>query len=97
MPALATRHTGPGPERPREPSSLAGARELVSERLSGEFATVRTETVERCVEDVWACAAHLGLEVSAPAVERIAREHLRALAASAPLAGREGDILRTVR
>lgn len=43
------------------------------------------ETVDRCVDDVWACAAHLGVDVSVAVVERIAREHLIALATSAPL------------
>ncbi|MCW2878394.1 MAG: hypothetical protein JWQ95_2494 [Sphaerisporangium sp.] len=42
-------------------------------------------SVDRCVEDVWACVAHLGVDVTTDVVERIAREHLLALACSAPL------------
>ncbi|WP_250563144.1 hypothetical protein [Sphaerisporangium fuscum] len=90
MPALAMRFTGgtaePRPDGPREPRPrAAGGLELVSARLSDEFLTVPVEIVDRCVEDVRARAAHLGVEVSAAAVERLAREHLLALATSAPL------------
>ncbi|MFC4532039.1 hypothetical protein [Sphaerisporangium dianthi] len=45
------------------------------------------EVVDRCVEDVQACAAHLGVDVTTAVVERIAREHLLAVASSAPLVG----------
>ncbi|WP_405145787.1 hypothetical protein OG589_02590 [Sphaerisporangium sp. NBC_01403] len=95
MPALATRFTW-GTTEPRvsgphaAQSGAAGPRELVSARLSDEFLTVPIEIVERCVEDVWACAAHLGVDVTAPVVERIAREHLLALVSSAPLVSPPG-------
>ncbi|GII79861.1 hypothetical protein Sru01_48430 [Sphaerisporangium rufum] len=95
MPALAMRFTGGSAEsRPtgqHPPGQRAtGPGDLVGERLSGEFATVPAETVRRCVADVRACAVHLGVEPTAATVERIAREHLRALASSVPLAGAGG-------
>jgi hypothetical protein len=90
MPALATRFTGGtagsranGAFQAR--SRAAGPRDLVSERLREEFLTVPAETVDRCVEDVWACGAHLGVDVTSAVAERIAREHLLARASSAPL------------
>ncbi|MFC4589382.1 hypothetical protein [Sphaerisporangium corydalis] len=90
MPAVATRFTG-GTADPRTsgscgaPSRAAHAQEPVSARLSDEFLTVPVATVDRCVEDVRACAAHLGVDVSTAVVERIAREHLLARVNSAPL------------
>jgi hypothetical protein len=94
MPALATRFTGGTPQprvtAPLAQSRAAGPRELVSARLSDEFLTVPVETVDRCVEDVWVCAAHLGVDVTMTVVERIAREHLIALVSSAPLVDPSG-------
>ncbi|GAA3808603.1 hypothetical protein GCM10022226_30910 [Sphaerisporangium flaviroseum] len=94
MPALATRFTGGTAERgvtaPLAHTRAAGPRELVSARLSDEFLTLPIETVDRCVEDVWACAAHLGVDVTMTVVERIAREHLIALVNSAPLVDPSG-------
>jgi hypothetical protein len=88
MPALATRFTGgtaePRATGPREAQPrAAGPQELVSARLRDEFLTVPVETVDRCVEDVCACAAHLGVDPTTAVVERIAREHLLALVSSA--------------
>ncbi|RCG25091.1 hypothetical protein DQ384_32380 [Sphaerisporangium album] len=71
-------------------SRAAGPPGHVSERLSHEFVTVPAETVDRCVEDVWACAAHLGVDVTTAVVERIARERLLAVAGSAPLVAPRG-------
>ncbi|MEU9884620.1 hypothetical protein [Sphaerisporangium sp. NPDC051011] len=95
MPALATRQTGPAtesrPAGPREIRSRAsGPPGHVSERLSHEFVTIPAETVDRCVEDVWACAAHLGVDATPTVVERIARERLLAVAGSAPLIASRG-------
>jgi hypothetical protein len=59
-------------------------REPVSHRLASEFLTVPTDTVDRYVVDVLACAEHLGIDVTPDIVERIAREHLLALVNSAP-------------
>ncbi|MFC6079948.1 hypothetical protein [Sphaerisporangium aureirubrum] len=90
MPALALRLAGgttdarPAAAEPPEP---------VVARLSGEFLGVPVETIGRCVRDVSACAAHLGVDATTAVVERIARERLLALAWSAPLldAGRGDD------
>ncbi|MEU8269034.1 hypothetical protein AB0B89_17935 [Sphaerisporangium sp. NPDC049002] len=95
MPALATRFTWgtaePRVSEPREAQSrAAGPRDLVTARLSDEFLIVPIEIVERCVDDVWACAAHLGVDITAPVVERIAREHLLALSSSALLVAPPG-------
>jgi hypothetical protein len=56
----------------------------VSAVLAAEFPAVPRLTVERCVADVWACAEHLGVEVTPAIIERIAREHLLAMINSAP-------------
>jgi hypothetical protein len=97
MPALATRFTE-GTADPRGTGSQAAPREsrpstsedeaAVSARLQDEFLEVPVEIVDRCVEDVEACAAHLGVDVTTAAVERIAREHLLAVARSVPLTDR---------
>jgi hypothetical protein len=75
MPALATRITG---------GITATFRRPVISRLAAEFLTVPIATVDRCVADVWACTAHLGLDPTPDIVERVAREHLLALVNSAP-------------
>lgn len=59
-------------------------REPVSLRLAEEFLTVPVDTIDRCVADVCACADHLGIDLTADIVERIAREHLLAIVNSAP-------------
>ncbi|WP_214108817.1 hypothetical protein [Acrocarpospora catenulata] len=76
MPVLAT-HT----------VEVAGPRLIdpVVTVLAAEFRTVAEESVARCVADVWACAEHLGVEVTPAIIERIAREHLLALVNSAHL------------
>ncbi|MFC5750258.1 hypothetical protein [Actinomadura rugatobispora] len=63
-------------------------RRLLSGRLAAEFATVTPDTVERCVADVQACVAHLGLEPTPALVERMAREHLVGMVKSEPPSGR---------
>lgn len=56
----------------------------VTARLRAEFDTLPHCSVERCVTDTWHCARHLGFEATPRLVERVAREHLRALIQSAP-------------
>ncbi|GAA0364569.1 hypothetical protein GCM10009530_12860 [Microbispora corallina] len=80
MPVLAARISG-------GPSSEPGLRPLlegVIARLAAEFLTVPLTTVDRCVVDAWACAEHLGLDVTPEIAERVAREHLLGLVNSAP-------------
>lgn len=60
----------------------------ITRRLTAEFMVFSTDTVARCVSDAWNCAEHLGLEVTPPLVERIARERLTAVAKSEPPSGR---------
>ena len=74
MPVLAMRITG-GASMVREP---------VLAHLAAEFGSVPVHTINRCVDDVWACAEHLGIEVTPEIVSRIAREHLLAMINSAP-------------
>jgi hypothetical protein len=73
-------------------STVAGRqdeiRHMITQRLSIEFVVFSQDTVDRCVADVWACAEHLGLEVTPPLVERVAREHLTAMVKSEPPSGR---------
>ena len=59
-------------------------KEPVSHRLAEEFLTVPVDTIDRCVDDVCACAQHLGITATPENVERIAREHLLAIVNSAP-------------
>lgn len=63
-------------------------RHTITQRLNAEFLAFSPTTVDRCVSDAWACAEHLGLEVTPPLVERIAREHLTAMVKSEPPSGR---------
>ncbi|GLU48043.1 hypothetical protein [Nocardiopsis ansamitocini] len=56
----------------------------VTARLHTEFQVLPQRSVERCVADTWRCAEHLGFEATPALVERIAREHLRALIKSEP-------------
>ncbi|REE95491.1 hypothetical protein [Thermomonospora umbrina] len=72
-------------------------RELLSRRLETEFAVLSAESVRRCVADVLACMAHLGVEPAPAVVERMAREHLVGMVKSEPPSGRaslEGARLR---
>jgi hypothetical protein len=63
-------------------------RHTITLRLTDEFMVFSADTIARCVSDAWACAEHLGLEVTPPLVERIAREHLTAMVKSEPPSGR---------
>lgn len=56
----------------------------VTDRLLNEFQALSQRSVERCVSDTWRCAEHLGFKVTPGLVERVAREHLRALVKSEP-------------
>jgi hypothetical protein len=80
MPALALRFTGGTAGRVRDTE----VREPVSAHLAAEFLTMPVDTIERCVADVWACAAHLGVDATPAIVERVAREHLLAMVNSTP-------------
>lgn len=63
-------------------------RDALERRLCDEFATFPSDTVHRCVADVQACMAHLGLEATPATVERMAREHLTGMVKSRPPSGR---------
>ncbi|WP_433463061.1 hypothetical protein ACQPZP_31825 [Spirillospora sp. CA-142024] len=63
-------------------------RDELARRLCGEFATFPSDAVHRCVADVQACMAHLGLEATPARVERMAREHLTGILKSKPPSGR---------
>lgn len=56
----------------------------VTARLHTEFRVLPQRSVERCVTDTWRCAEQLGFKATPGLVERVAREHLRALVKSAP-------------
>jgi hypothetical protein len=77
MAALATRVAGDPPSQPR-------LHESITSRLGAEFLGVPGEVVDRCVADVWACAEHLGVDVTPALVERNARERLLARVNSSP-------------
>ncbi|TMR03035.1 hypothetical protein ETD83_11490 [Actinomadura soli] len=72
--------------------ALAGhrteTRDALTRRLCEEFATFHADMVRRCVADVQACMAHLGLEATPTSVERMAREHLTGILKSEPPSGR---------
>ena len=63
-------------------------RDELARRLCDEFATFPSDAVHRCVADVQACMAHLGLEATPAKVERMAREHLTGILKSEPPSGR---------
>lgn len=66
-------------------------RDKLAQRLCDEFASFPLEKVDRCVADVQACMAHLGLEATPARVERMAREHLTGILKSEPPSGRAAD------
>lgn len=51
----------------------------ISARLHDEYSALSHRRVERCVNDTWKCAEHLGIAVTPHLVERVAREHLEAM------------------
>ncbi|MCP9949447.1 MULTISPECIES: hypothetical protein [Actinomadura] len=63
-------------------------RDALARRLCDEFTTFPSEAVHRCVADVQACMAHLGLDATPARVERMAREHLTGILKSEPPSGR---------
>lgn len=63
-------------------------RHPIVRRLSREFAAVSPEVVERCVNDVWLRARHLGVTLTPRLVEVVAREHLVSMVKSEPPSGR---------
>lgn len=60
----------------------------VSGRLTSEFAALSPDVVDRCVTEVRACVAHLGIDPTPAVVERIAREHLVGMLKSEPPSGK---------
>lgn len=82
----AGHQTGHGPGH--GPGHQPEARQTITDRLTVEFVAFSPDTIARCVFDAWACAGHLGLEVTPPLVERFARERLIAMAKSEPPSGR---------
>ncbi|MBB6172768.1 hypothetical protein HNR23_002828 [Nocardiopsis mwathae] len=56
----------------------------VTARLHDEFSVLSHRCVERCVNDSWKCAEHLGYQVTPSLVEGLAREHLQAMINSQP-------------
>ncbi|GAA0990943.1 MULTISPECIES: three-helix bundle dimerization domain-containing protein [Nocardiopsis] len=56
----------------------------ISARLHDEFGGLSHRCVERRVRDTWQCFEHLGITVTPHLVERVAREHLRAMVNSVP-------------
>ncbi|HXA60787.1 MAG TPA: hypothetical protein VNW94_16625 [Streptosporangiaceae bacterium] len=67
------------------------AEEAIDRRLADEFSGISPATVERCVHDVRACVAHLGIDATPGLVERIAREHLVGMIKSEPPSGRSSQ------
>ena len=63
-------------------------RRSLSGRLAAEFASFPPAAVERCVADVQARPAHLGLDPTPALVERMAREQLVGMVKSEPPSGR---------
>jgi hypothetical protein len=63
-------------------------RDALARRLCDEFTTFPSDAVHRCVADVQACMAHLGLDATPARVERMAREHLTGILKSEPPSGR---------
>ncbi|TDB96696.1 hypothetical protein [Actinomadura sp. 7K534] len=63
-------------------------RDALTQRLSDEFTTFPRDAVHRCVADVQACMAHLGLDATPARVERMAREQLTGILKSEPPSGR---------
>ncbi|WP_344908308.1 hypothetical protein [Actinomadura meridiana] len=59
-------------------------RDALARRLCDEFSSFPSDTVRRCVTDVQARMAHLGLEATPTRVERMAREHLTGRLKSQP-------------
>ncbi|KUP96755.1 hypothetical protein [Thermobifida cellulosilytica] len=66
--------------RTGQPSAV----QQVTARLRSEFQILPQRSVERCVADVWRRAEHLGFRATPRLVERVAREHLRAMVNSTP-------------
>lgn len=56
----------------------------VAARLRTEFSALPRRSVERCVNDTYKCAEHLGYDATPGLVERVAREHLQAMVKSEP-------------
>ncbi|MGC4958639.1 hypothetical protein ACLQ2P_36035 [Actinomadura citrea] len=63
-------------------------RDTLARRLCDEFGSFPSDAVHRCVADVQACMAHLGLEATPDRVERMAREQLTGILKSRPPSGR---------
>lgn len=64
----------------RDPRDL----HLIADQLRTEFTSLPYPSVERCVTDTVRRAHHLGCDVTPGLVERVAREHLRAMVNAEP-------------
>lgn len=63
-------------------------RNPIVRRLCRDFAAVPAEVVERCVNDMWLRARHLGVEPRPRVIEGVAREQLLSMVKSEPPSGR---------
>lgn len=72
---------------------VSDARPAIADRLTDEFAVLPAATVRRQVDNAWACALQLGLEITPWLVERVAREHLTHLVRSTPPSGRDTRVM----
>jgi hypothetical protein len=66
------------------PTTLHDSHHSMARRLTAEFRPIPPAAVERCIADVEACVAHLGLDPTPPIVERMAREHLTGMLKARP-------------
>lgn len=62
-------------------------RNPILRRMCRDFAAVPAEVVERCVNDAWRRARHLGVQLTPRVVEGVAREQLLSLVKSEPPSG----------
>jgi hypothetical protein len=60
-------------------------RTSVAERLCLQFPDLDQRTVHRCVNDLWACCRHLGVDLDGDMVERLAVTRLTGIVKGARL------------
>lgn len=51
-------------------------RAAVLNRLAGRFPELDSVVMRRCVDDIWACCEHLGVQPDTELVEKLAAERL---------------------
>lgn len=56
--------------------SVAPTRDDLVARLRVRFADIPAENVRRCVDDLWCCCTHLGVQPEEQAIERLAASRL---------------------